>query len=358
MHARSCRHLRGGRQGRILDGMSGPVILAISAQHPDPAVLEHAARVVADGGLVAFPTETVYGLGANALDPRAIARIFSAKGRPGFNPIIAHVGTIAEAQGLVRNWPSHAERLAAAFWPGPLTLVLPKRDHVPDALTAGAPAVAVRLPSHPVALGLIRAAGVPIAAPSANRSSAISPTTAEHVARSLGSRVDLILDGGPTGVGIESTVVDLTGSAPRILRPGPIGQGEIEALIGLLDRRAVPRPGEGSLLSPGLLDRHYAPRGTVRLFAASERSLLADELARLDADGAIVGGMLLAEDLPGRHMLQMPSDPAGYARALYAALHQLDDLGCELIVIEEVPDAILWAGVRDRLVRAATAATP
>jgi len=338
--------------------MSGPIILAVSAQHPDPAVLERAARVVAEGGLVAFPTETVYGLGANALDPRAIARIFSAKGRPGFNPIIAHVGSIAEAQGLVRTWPAHAERLADAFWPGPLTLVLPKRDHVPDALTAGAPAVAVRLPSHPVALGLIRAAGVPIAAPSANRSSAVSPTTAQHVARSLGSRVDLILDGGPTGVGIESTVVDLTGSAPRVLRPGPIGQAEVEALTGPLDRRAAPRPGEGLLLSPGLLDRHYAPRGTVRLFASTERPALAEELAQADAGGRIIGGMLLGEDLPGRHMLRMPDDPAGYARALYAALHQLDDLGCDLILVEQVPDEILWAGVRDRLVRAATAATP
>lgn len=338
--------------------MSGPLVLPISAEHPDPAVLAEAAGILQAGGLVAFPTETVYGVGANALDPRAIARIFSAKGRPGFNPIIAHVGSTEEARELVRSWPEAAERLAARFWPGPLTLVLPKLPHVPDTLTAGAPAVAVRLPAHPVALGLIRVAGMPIAAPSANRSSAISPTTAEHVRRGLGDRVDLILDGGPTGVGIESTVVDLTGSAPRILRPGPISQQEIEALAGRLDRRASPRPGEEALLSPGLLDRHYAPRARVRLFGAGEGATLAREVARREAAGEVVGGMLLEEELPGRHMLRMPGDPAGYARALYAALHQLDDLGCDLIVIEEVPDEILWAGVRDRLARAATPEAP
>ncbi|MDZ4675540.1 MAG: L-threonylcarbamoyladenylate synthase [Gemmatimonadota bacterium] len=334
--------------------MSAPRILAVSAEHPDPDILRSAAQVLRDGGLVAFPTETVYGLGANALDPCAVARIFSAKGRPGFNPVIAHVHTILAAKALVSDWPLAAETLAAAFWPGPLTLVLPKQPHVPDTLTAGAPAVAVRLPSHPVALGLIAAAGLPVAAPSANRSSAVSPTTAQHVARSLGSRVDLILDAGPTGVGIESTVVDLTGSAPRILRPGPIGQAEIEALVGPLDRRAVPRQGEGSLLSPGLLDRHYAPAARVRLFDPAERPMLAAELRGLEAEGRIVGGMLLGDDLPGKHMLRMPDEPAGYARALYAALHQLDDLRCHLIVIEMVPDQILWAGVRDRIVRAAT----
>lgn len=336
--------------------MPAPRIVPLSASHPDPEILRAAAQVIRDGGLVAFPTETVYGLGANALDPRAVARIFSAKGRPGYNPVIAHVDTIPAARALVRTWPAAAEALAAALWPGPLTMVLPKQPHVPDTLTAGAPAVAVRLPSHAVALGLISAAGLPIAAPSANRSSAVSPTTAQHVARSLGDRVDMILDAGPTGVGIESTVVDLTSAAPRILRPGPIGQAEIEALIGPLDRRAIPRQGEGSLLSPGLLDRHYAPTARVWLFDTEDRMSVAAEVAALEARGKVVGGMLLGDDLPGTHMLRMPDAPAGYARALYAALHQLDDLSCDLIVIEMVPDQILWAGVRDRLARAATTA--
>lgn len=305
------------------------------------------------GGLVAFPTETVYGLGANALDRRAVARIFSAKGRPAFNPIIAHAASIADARALVADWPVAAERLAAAFWPGPLTLVLPRAAQVPDTLTAGAPAVAVRVPAHPVALGLIAAAGVPVAAPSANRSSAVSPTTAQHVAKGLGDRVDLILDGGPTGLGIESTVVDLTGPAPRVLRPGPISANALAEVVGLVDRRAVPRGGRAALLSPGLLDRHYAPAARLRLFEPGDRQRVSGELQESIARGQTVGGMLLGDDLPGAHMLRMPDDPAGYARALYAALHQLDDLGCDLVAIEMVPDELLWAGVRDRLERAA-----
>jgi L-threonylcarbamoyladenylate synthase len=338
--------------------MTEPRIVSVHEADPDPAILATAGRLIVAGGLVAFPTETVYGLGANALDPRAVARIFSAKGRPGFNPIIAHVSHVEEARELVREWSEVADRLAAAFWPGPLTLVLPKRPHVPDALTAGAPAVAIRLPAHAVARGLIAAAGVPVAAPSANRSSAVSPTTAQHVARSLGNRVDLILDAGPTGVGIESTVVDLTTRSARILRPGPISSEQVEAIVGPLDHRALPRPGADSLLSPGLLDRHYAPAARVRLFTSSERGRLAGTLAEAVDRGAVIGGMVMGDDLPGAHMLRMPDDPAGYARALYAALHQLDDLGCDTIVIELVPDDILWAGVRDRLLRAATTSPP
>lgn len=334
--------------------MSSPRIVPISAADPDPGILAEAAALIRDGGLVAFPTETVYGLGANALDRRAIARIYSAKGRPSFNPVIAHVSSVEEARGIVAEWPELAARLAAAWWPGPLTLVLAKLAHVPDALTAGAHAVAVRVPAHPVALGLIAAAGVPVAAPSANRSSGVSPTTAQHVAKSLGDRVDLILDAGPTGVGIESTVVDLTGPRPRILRPGPIGATELEALAGPLERRAIPREPGSPLLSPGQLDRHYAPVAQLLLFDSASRDAVAGRL-RTEADlGTVVGGLLLEGTVPGTHLLRMPSDPAGYARALYAALHQLDDLGCGVVAVEMVPDEILWAGVRDRLLRAAT----
>lgn len=334
--------------------MSAPPVLQVSPEHPEAAPLRKAAAVLRDGGLVAFPTETVYGLGANALDGRAVARIFSAKGRPAYNPVIAHVANAGEAQVLVSRWPAAAEALAKAFWPGPLTLVLPRSRVVPDIVTAGAETVAVRVPAHPVALALIEAAGVPLAAPSANRSNAVSPTTAEHVVKSLGDRVDLVLDGGPTQVGIESTVVDLTGPRPVVLRPGPVSPEAIAAVVGPLGEPARHGAHETPHRSPGMLDRHYAPHASLRLFLPHEREQVAAELADAVARGRLAGGLILSGELPGHHILRMPEDPAGYARALYAALHQLDDLGCTLVAIEMVPDTILWGGVRDRLLRAAT----
>ena len=236
----------------------------MDAGHPGPQLLAHAASVIRRGGLVAFPTETVYGLGANALDAAAVARIFAAKGRPSFNPLIVHVPAVAQAQELVTDWPEVAEQLARAFWPGPLTLVLGKRDVVPDIVTAGLANVAVRVPSHPIALALLRAARRPIAAPSANRYTRLSPTTAAHVAASLGDAVDLVIDGGPTTVGIESTVVDVTGPVPRLLRPGMLGLDALRAVVGevappvaapAVDDEA-PRP------SPGMTARHYAPHAS------------------------------------------------------------------------------------------------
>lgn len=334
--------------------MSVSRIVPVSTDRPDPGVLAEAAALLRDGGLVAFPTETVYGLGASALDRRAVARIFSAKGRPAYNPVIVHVGSAAEARALVTEWPPIADTLAAAFWPGPLTLVLPKASEIPDIVTAGAPTVAIRVPAHPVALALLATGHIPVAAPSANRSTAISPTTAEHVVKGLGDRVDLILDAGPTQVGIESTVLDLSGPLPVILRPGPIGSAELEPLIGRLGHPGAAADGDTPRTSPGLLDRHYAPRAELRLFSPERRAETAEELRHRAATGAVVGGLLLGDDLPGHHMLRMPADPAGYARVLYAALHQLDDLGCTLVAIEMVPDTILWGGVRDRLTRAAT----
>ncbi|MFN2317784.1 MAG: L-threonylcarbamoyladenylate synthase [Gemmatimonadales bacterium] len=336
--------------------MSVARILPISAEHPEPERLAEAAAILRGGGLVAFPTETVYGLGANALNRRAVARIYSVKGRPAFNPVIAHVASVEQARALAATWPGHADRLAAVFWPGPLTLVVPKAAIVPDIVTAGAETIAIRVPAHPVALALIHEAGVPLAAPSANRSTAVSPTTAEHVAKGLGGRVDLILDAGPTAVGIESTVLDLTGPRPRILRPGPIGPAALEAVIGPLGAdddapaRGAPRK------SPGMMHRHYAPQARIMLFDPDRREGVAEELQRAMVGGVTVGAMLVGDDLPGHHVLQMPDDPAAYARALYAALHQLDDLGCGLVAIEMVPDTILWGGVRDRLTRAATPA--
>ncbi len=195
-------------------------LLAVDPFSPEPERIARAAEVLRRGGLVAFPTETVYGLGANALDPNAVAGIFHAKGRPANNPVIVHVAEARDVLRVVADWPEIAERLAQRFWPGPLTLVLPKRAGVPDVVTAGGPTVAVRVPAHPVALALLRAVGVPIAAPSANRSTQLSPTRAEHVQRGLDGLIDLILDGGPTTGGLESTVLDVTTTPPRLLRPG------------------------------------------------------------------------------------------------------------------------------------------
>src|SRR4051794_39087740 len=215
-------------------------VLALHAIPPDPADVAVAAAVLHRGGLVAFPTETVYGLGANALDAAAVARIFAAKGRPATNPLIVHVAAAEHVWSVAADWPAVAARLAERFWPGPLTLVLPKAAAVPDAVTAGGPTVAVRVPAHPVALALLRAAGVPLAAPSANRSTELSPTTAGHVLHGLGGRIDLVLDAGPTAGGIESTVLDVTTNPPRLLRPGLVTPAMIEAVIGPIRRASEP----------------------------------------------------------------------------------------------------------------------
>ncbi len=236
-------------------------VISVSINSPEADRIARAAEVLRNGKLVAFPTETVYGLGANALDAEAVARIFVAKGRPTKNPLIVHVPDMNSARALVMEWPENAAKLAAKFWPGPLTLVLPKRDIVPDIVTAGGTTVALRVPAHPIALALLKEAGVPVAAPSANRSMRLSPTTAEHVAGGLAGRIDLILDGGPTTGGIESTVLSLVGETPTLLRPGLISPAEIEAVIGPILRisdRAVDNAGEEKpLLSPGMLSRHF-----------------------------------------------------------------------------------------------------
>lgn len=319
-------------------------IIRVDPDRPSPAALQQATALLRAGALVAFPTETVYGLGANALDPEAVARIFAAKGRPSYNPLIVHVHDAAAAQALARHWPAAADACAAAFWPGPLTLVVPRAPQVPDAVTAGLGTVGLRVPAHPVAQALLRAADLPLAAPSANRSAELSPTLAEHVQKSLGGKVDLILDAGPTPVGIESTVVDLSGSAPVLLRPGSIPQTALKHILGPLllpdagGRAGEPRP------SPGMLDRHYAPRGELRLFTPC---------GVLDVrPDYIVGALLLTCEAMAQHKVRMPTDPEGYARRLYAELHRLDEAGCDLILVERVPDTPDWAGVRDRLNRA------
>ena len=243
-------------------------------RQPDAASIALAADILRGGGLVAFPTETVYGLGADACDERAVARIYAAKGRPPTNPIIVHTHDGSSARALTTAWPPQADALAKRFWPGPLTLVLPKSHAIPAIVTAGGPTVAVRVPAHPVALALLRAAGIPLAAPSANRSFALSPTRCEHVLRDLDGRVDLVIDGGPTPGGIESTVLDVTDSPACILRPGLVSRADIEAVIGRIEYAATPAAGRHGgeapamdavghepLCSPGMLARHYAPRG-------------------------------------------------------------------------------------------------
>lgn len=327
--------------------------IRVDASAPDPGMIEQAARLLRQGGLVAFPTETVYGLGGNALDAAAVQRIFEAKGRPAFNPLIAHVSDVAGARELASSWPDAAEALAARFWPGPLTLVVAKRPDIPDVVTAGRGTVALRVPAHPVAAALLRAADLPIAAPSANRFTRISPTTAEHVERGLGGRVDLILDGGPTSVGIESTVVDLSGDEPVLLRPGSIPAAALEAVVGPFGQ-APTMTGAEARPSPGMVQRHYSPRAQLLVFAEGRRGEMVRVVEEAAAAGRTTGALLLHPlDAPVIHPVRMPSEAAAYARELYSRLHQLDDLGCELMVADAVPGGPEWAGVRDRLARAA-----
>lgn len=328
--------------------------LPVDPSRPDPDAIARAAAALKAGGLVAFPTETVYGLGAHALDPDAVARIFAAKGRPDYNPLIVHVADAEAARGLAAEWSDAAERLAAAFWPGPLTLVVPKAGRVPDVVTAGLPSVALRVPAHPVARALLEAAGLPVAAPSANRSTEVSPTTAAHVEKSLGDRVELILDGGPTPVGIESTVVSLTGDAPLVLRPGTVSVDELRAVVPGVALAEARAERDAPRLSPGMLDRHYAPRGEVRLFRAEERARVQDDVYLAALGGREVGAVVFtALQAPVARQVALPPDPTEYARGLYAALHALDDAGCDLILVEGVPEGAAWDGVRDRLRRAA-----
>ena len=275
-----------------------------------------------------------------------------AKGRPANNPLIVHVAQGMDALQVAAHWPAPAARLAERFWPGPMTLVLPRRPELPDAVTAGGPTVAVRVPAHPVALALLRAAGVPIAAPSANRSGYVSPTCAAHVLSGLDGLIDLVLDAGPVPGGIESTVLDLTADPPRLLRPGLVSPAEIEAIIGPVARSAphVATP-QDPLPSPGLLSRHYAPRTPLEL--PEDDGLR--RIEELRAGGHRVGWLAFAaREIPGVTLIQMPRDPAGYAAKLYAALHTLDGAGVDRIIVSRLPESEEWLAVRDRLQRAAS----
>lgn len=329
--------------------------LRVDPVSPDPAVLAPAAAVLREGGLVAFPTETVYGLGAHALDPAAVERIYEAKGRPAYNPLIVHVADVQAARALSSAWPDAADRLAERFWPGPLTLVVPKAAEIPDLVSAGLATVGIRVPAHPVAHALLREAGIPVAAPSANRSMGVSPTTAAHVRRSLGDAVDIIVDGGPSPVGIESTVLSLAGEVPTILRPGSIGIDELREILGRVEMATAAPTDQTALPSPGMMDRHYAPRAEVRLFDPAARVAAFAKAVWAASDDRTVGVIAFAPaSASGARVVVMPGDARQYAARLYAALHALDAAGCEVIWIERVPESPEWAGIRDRLRRAAT----
>ncbi|OFW00430.1 MAG: threonylcarbamoyl-AMP synthase [Acidobacteria bacterium RIFCSPLOWO2_02_FULL_68_18] len=340
-------------------------ILIVDPVEPDRTAIARAAACLRRGGLVAFPTETVYGLGAHALDRTAVARLFEVKGRPPNDPLIVHVAALEEAAALVTRVPDAARDLAARFWPGPLTLVFPRAEAVPTDVTAGLDTVAIRVPAHPVAHALLVAARLPIAAPSANLFSRPSPTRAIHVVDDLGGRIDMVLDAGPTSVGVESTVLDLTQDPPVVLRPGAV---TVEALRGVVPSVRVRPPGaaaSGAMASPGLLDRHYAPRTPMTLYdgrSASTRAALVEAIAEAVAAGRRVGLLATSEHaLPVRHLpvviadLGSERDPGQVASRLYAALRELDAAQLDLIVAQgPETDEGLWRAVHDRLRRAAT----
>jgi len=310
----------------------------------DQASIDEAARLIREGELVAFPTETVYGLGGDATNERAVARIFEAKGRPQFNPLISHVLDVDEAKKLVQ-WNDTADKLAARFWPGPLTLVLPRTANSPIALlaTSGLDSAAVRAPAHPLAQALILAAGRPIAGPSANRSGSVSPTRAEHVAESLGDQVKLILDGGPCEVGLESTVLDLTTSTPTLLRPGGATREAIEAVIGPVALSDAIPSGDAPRKSPGQLASHYAPSRPVRLNATT---VSADE-------GLLAFGAQPPAGARRTLNLSPTADLTEAAANLFAMLRALDSADVSRIAVMPLPQTGLGLAINDRLRRAA-----
>ncbi|CAN5912999.1 L-threonylcarbamoyladenylate synthase [soil metagenome] len=321
-------------------------IHSIDPDEPDPALLDEAAEILRRGGLVAFATETVYGLGADATNPEAVARIFEAKGRPANNPLIVHADGVAMARRCVSQWPPQAEQLSQHEWPGPLTMVLPRSAIIPDIVTAGLDTVGVRVPEPAVARKLIQRLGQPISAPSANRSTGISPTLAKHVLRDLDGRIDLILDSGPTRMGLESTVLDLTRNPPRILRPGPISAERLGLELahqGGLDRSA-PEP-TNRPASPGQLAIHYAPR-TPAVWVEPEQL---PDFPWPERTALLVLGRQDVPPIAGPVQRIDLFDPQTASASLYAVLHELDEAGHDLIVVVPPPEGEPWETVRDRL---------
>lgn len=323
-----------------------------------PENIARAAEVIKNGGLVAFPTETVYGLGANALDVKAVTGIFTAKGRPTADPLIVHLSSQEQAPLVARSVTETASRLMQAFWPGPLTLILPKQPQIPNLVTSELDTVAARVPNHPVALALIEAAGLPIAAPSANRFGHTSPTTAQHVWHDLRGRIDLILDGGSAAIGVESTVLDASTSPARILRPGGVTREMLEALIGPVTVLGQKRKAEPGLPSPGLLEKHYAPRAEMILFVGDNARDALNACLAEQRLGRKVGVLAADEDAraleqSGAVVYRLGSDLNSIARHIYAGMRWLDRQGVDLILCRDYGASGLGLAVRDRLTRAA-----
>lgn len=318
------------------------------------AAIRRAVELLSSGEIVALPTETVYGLAANALDKKAVSRIFDIKSRPKHNPIIVHVAGIEMARSCVAQWPAVVHQLARAFWPGPLTLVLPRSEAIPEVVTAGGPTVGIRWPSHPFTQAVISACGFPLAAPSANLANRTSPTTAEHVVKQLGKRIPLVVDGGPSHVGIESTVLDLSVDPPRLLRPGMVHKETLAAVIGPIS------VGSGSktevLKSPGQLPKHYAPRARLALWSWQNEEALKQQALKSGIAGSkihVIAHTRIPSDVEFCRVSVIPHDAEAFARAIYAELHACDDAGAELIVVEALPSTDEWRAIADRLNRAA-----
>ena len=333
-----------------------PRVIQVDPGAPDQRTVAEAARVLRAGGIVAIPTETVYGLAARVFDVAALGRVFAVKGRPSHHPLIAHVADAAQARSLAASWPERAERLAGAFWPGPLTVVVERAAAVPAEVAGGADSIAIRAPSHRVAHDVIAALGEPVAAPSANRYQGVSPTTAAHVVKELGDDVDLVLDAGRCEAGIESTVVDVRGLRPVVLRPGAVDLASLRAVLPDVEAASpIAAPGTARA-SPGLGARHYAPRAKLLLADTWEEARrIAYGLAAQGARVGLVTYEAHETAVPERNVLLriLPRDATQYARALYGTLHDLDDAGVEAIVVQGVPSEEAWWAVADRLTRGA-----
>ena len=339
--------------------MGGKLPLEILPTHTTAlfsAAVERAAELLRAGEVVALPTETVYGLAANALNAKAVSSIYEVKGRPAHNPIIVHVSGVTMARGCVAKWPSMADDLARAFWPGPLTLVLSRAKKIPDVVTAGGDTVGVRWPSHPLIQAVIRKCRFPLAAPSANVSTRVSPTNPEHVRAQLGDRLRLIVDGGQSQIGIESTVLDLTENPPRVLRPGMIHEESLAAVIGnLRGLESDIREAKQALRSPGLVGRHYAPRAKLVLLGWRDEADLAFQLSTLGSEPQkchVIAHTRIPSASGFGGVSVIPHDAEAFARAIYAELHRCDQAGAALIVVETLPDAPEWRAIADRLNRA------
>lgn len=339
--------------------MGSTASIEVLPTHTWPLFQEAVRRAVGllrAGEAVALPTETVYGLAANALETNAVARIYQIKGRPAHNPIIVHVASLEMARLCVAHWPPLADSLARAFWPGPLTLVLPKSRIIPDLVTAGGSTVGIRWPSHPFMQAVIKECGFPLAAPSANLSNRLSPTNAEHVRDQLGDRLRLIVDGGQAQVGLESTVLDLACAPHRILRPGMIHAESLAAVIGERSDSTVRCRAREALRSPGMLPKHYAPKARLLVLRWQDEQDLRTQI-RSRSSSEVSTHVIAHTRIPPpgafAEVSVIPHDAEAFARALYAELHRCDAAGAELIVVEAPPQTVEWRAIEDRLNRAA-----